>query len=210
MAKILPPAFYLKKTEWVAKNLLGKILVHVVDGKRRSGIIVETEAYLGGEDPACHSFGFRKSTRNQSLFLRGGHSYVYFIYGMYFCFNVVTRKANAPEAVLIRALEPLEGIEEMANSRRTNIIKDIASGPGKLCTALGINRNHDGLDLRDDRLFIEDYERFSKGKIEISARIGINVKNAGHSWPLRFYLANNPHVSRTKISSKRLLDAQAL
>ena len=107
----LPLDFYRQKTAVVAKKLLGKTLVHIVNGQRISGIITETEAYLGTTDRACHTFGDRRTTRTEAMYLPGGHSYVYFIYGMYNCFNVVTRDEKSPEAVLIRALEPVDGIE---------------------------------------------------------------------------------------------------
>ncbi len=184
MNKILPQDFYFNETVWVAKNLLGKILVRKYRGKIRAGRIVETEAYLGGDDPACHSFGYRKSLRNQSMFLAGGHSYVYFIYGMYFCFNVVTKSEKYPEAVLIRAVEPLAGIKSATN------------GPGKLCIAMNIDKKLDGLPLNNGPLFIAESEEKIKSKMGSSARIGISHKNAAKDWPLRFYITDNPYVSK--------------
>jgi len=190
----LPTEFYMQDTRTVAKELLGKVLVRKIGNKTLSGIIVETEAYLGNKDPACHSFGNKKTARNKSMFLSGGHSYVYFIYGMYFCFNVVTNDESAPEAVLIRAIEPLAGIKEMRSLR--NVKKDIhlTSGPGKLCMALSVNQELDGLKLNSSKIFIceRKHNLLSNIKIAKSPRIGINAKNAGHSWKLRYYIKSNP------------------
>jgi len=133
--KSLAEDFYCRETVSVARELLGQVLVRVLpDGLSLFGQIVETEAYLGLEDPACHSFGGRLSPRTQTLYLRGGYSYVYFIYGMYHCFNVVTGDENTPEAVLIRAVQPLEGLEAMWRVRsKAQKDRDLCSGPGKLC-----------------------------------------------------------------------------
>ncbi|HVK60908.1 MAG TPA: DNA-3-methyladenine glycosylase, partial [Bdellovibrionales bacterium] len=136
MARKLPFSFYQRDTEEVARELLGKTLVHVLKtGQRVSGRIVETEAYLGARDAAAHSRGGLRSKRTESMFLPGGHAYVYLIYGMHYCFNVVTREADEPQAVLIRALEPIEGIEFMRRRRRVKRDLDLCSGPGKLCDA---------------------------------------------------------------------------
>ncbi len=185
MNKILPQDFYFNDTIWVAKNLLGKVLVRNYRGQRRAGIIVETEAYLGSKDPACHSYGNRKSERNKSMYLPGGHAYVYFIYGMYFCFNVVTKDETNPEAVLIRAIEPLEGT-----------YKNKTNGPGKLCRELNIDKKIDGISLDKGPILIEESSQKLKIKLGTSARIGISHKNAARDWNLRFYLVNNPHVSK--------------
>jgi DNA-3-methyladenine glycosylase len=183
MNKILPQDFYFNDTVWVAKNLIGKTLVRTYRGQTISGTIVETEAYLGSDDPACHSYGNRKSKRNQSMFLSGGHAYVYFIYGMYFCFNVVTKDEKNPEAVLIRGVAP------------------IANGPGKLCRELKIDKKLDGILLNRGPIFITESSEKTKMKLGTSARIGIGHKNAARDWALRFYALENPYVSKMTLQS---------
>lgn len=187
-SKTLPAKFYRRDTATVARELLGCHLVHVVNGQRLSGRIIETEAYLGVTDRACHSFGGRRTERVKSMYLAGGHAYVYFIYGMHFCFNVVTRGHNEPEAVLIRALEPEEGLPEMRRHRRIRNDRDIANGPGKLCRALGIDRSCDGVDLTGGSLFIERGSPHEAESLVISERIGIEYSGEAATWPLRFEL----------------------
>jgi DNA-3-methyladenine glycosylase len=210
MGRRLPPSFYQRDTETVARELLGKTLVHIARGatggpQRLAGLIVETEAYLGNADPACHSFGDRRTGRTETLYLPGGHAYVYLIYGMHRCFNVVTRKRNEAEAVLVRALQPLDGVEAMRErrslrSRRPIKDTEIASGPGKLCDALGIDLSCDRLDLTGDELFIEEAPEscieFKTPPISASPRIGIEYAKEAATWPLRFFVTGNPHVSR--------------
>jgi DNA-3-methyladenine glycosylase len=194
----LPPDFYLRKTETVARSLLGQILLtQHSDGRMSSGRIVETEAYLGIEDPAAHSFGNRNTARIQSMYLSGGHAYVYFIYGMHFCFNVVTGPVGRPQAVLIRAIEPLEGIEMMRERRRVKKDRDLTNGPGKLCAALGIERKHDGLPLTQPPLWIQKGDRVPARKIVRAPRIGVDYAGEAAAWPLRFYIDGNLFVSRT-------------
>ena len=191
---ILTQKFYRSGTEKVARELLGCTLVHVVDGVRLSGRIVETEAYLGIGDAACHSFGDRRTPRTETMYLDGGHAYVYFIYGMHFCFNVVTRKVGEPEAVLIRALEPLEGIEEMKLRRDVDKLKkftptQLANGPAKLCQALGINRSQNAVSLQSSTLFIEKgLWKIDPSEIVSSPRVGVDYAGEAASWPLRFRL----------------------
>lgn len=188
MAKKLPLRFYRRDTTAVARELLGCRLVHIVNGQRLSGRIIETEAYLGLTDRACHSYGGRKTERVKSMYLAGGHAYVYFIYGMHFCFNVVTRGAREPEAVLIRALEPEEGVAEMRRRRRIALDRDLANGPGKLCQALAIDRSCDGADLTHDILFIEHGLPQEAESLAISERVGIEYAGEAAMWPLRFQL----------------------
>jgi len=192
----LPPAFYKQKTEDVARKLLGKKLVRVYRGRRISGIITETEAYLGTEDRACHSFGGRKTEKIKSMYLMGGHAYVYFIYGMYFCFNVVTRTADHPEAVLIRSLEPVEGIEFMEKLRKSKDLRNLTTGPGKLCQALKIDKNLDGESLLGNKVFIEDGDEISPRHIVAKPRIGIHYAKEARRWPLRFYIKENHFISK--------------
>jgi DNA-3-methyladenine glycosylase len=194
----LPVSFYQRKTIEVAKGLLGQRLVHVVGGRRLSGLIVETEAYLGVDDPACHSRGGLQSKRNASMYLEGGHAYVYLIYGLHYCMNVVTRGKGEPEAVLIRAIEPLEGVDEMRRRRKVKGDKLLTNGPGKLCQALGIAKNDDGCPLTGKILFIEKGERpIPSSHIVSCARIGVDYAGPAAKWPYRFYLKNHPFVSRT-------------
>lgn len=198
MSSVLPLDFYKRDTKKVAKELLGKILVHVTPkGERVSGRIVETEAYLGIEDRACHSFGDRKSARTQPLYMVGGHSYVFLIYGMHFCFNVVTREQGVPEAVLIRALEPLEGIEVMRKRRpKAKRDLDLTSGPGKLCSALAIDKKSDAVILNEGRLIIEDAPQLKPSKIIASPRVGVDYAGEAALWPLRFSERDNVFVSK--------------
>lgn len=190
MGRRLPARFFKAPTEKVARDLLGKILcVRTRAGVSRSRI-VETEAYLGAKDQACHSYRNRKTDRNKAMYLRGGHGYVYFVYGMHFCFNVVTRDAGMPEAVLIRAVEPLddEGVEPMTN------------GPGKLCRHLRIDRRHDGLSLtrRDSPIWLEEPKarEIKKETIHRGPRVGIDGAPEAKDWPLRFLYEGNRYVSK--------------
>ncbi|MHC1720503.1 MAG: DNA-3-methyladenine glycosylase [Clostridiaceae bacterium] len=192
--------FYMEDTKIVAKMLLGKLLVHEIDGKRISGIIVETEAYLGVTDKAAHSFGGRKTIRTEPMYGLGGYAYIYFIYGLYNCFNVVTRSEGVPEAVLIRALEPCDGLDAMAEARYNKAyselnksqLKNLANGPGKLCMALSIDRNLNGEDLCGNKLYIEDNPNIARPfKILTSKRIGVDYAEEARDFLLRFYIENN-------------------
>ena len=191
----MDPKFYLQPTKKVAQLLLGQLLcVRTSRGVVRTRI-VETEAYLGIKDPACHTFAKRKTQRNKSMYLQGGHCYVYFIYGMYFCFNIVTRDEQSPEAVLIRGVEPLDWTPKEKSSRTplpTN-------GPGKLCRYLEIDHKDDGLWLgsKKSRIWIEQSKFVvKKSQIIIRERVGIDSYPDARDWPLRFYLQDNPFVSR--------------
>ena len=166
------------------------MLVHHTDKGVIAGRIVETEAYTS-DDPACHaSRGMTK--RNATMFGEPGHAYVYFTYGMYHCFNAVTAPEGLGEAVLIRAVEPLEGIDIMSENRGTDKLTNLASGPGKLCMAFGLDRSHDKLDLLNSSLRILDDDA-SDFEVISSTRIGISL-GTDKLW--RFYIAGNPHVSR--------------
>jgi DNA-3-methyladenine glycosylase len=195
---ILAEKFYRRDTETVARELLGCVLVHETSGgKRVSGRIVETEAYLGLTDRAAHTFGDRRTPRTRSMYLEGGHAYVYFVYGMHFCFNVVTRTAEHPEAVLIRALDPLEGIELMHKRRKVKREVDLTNGPAKLRRALAIDRSHDGLSLVSSSLYIEKGPQVRESRmIECSPRIGVAYAEDAADWPLRFSIKGNVFVSK--------------
>lgn len=168
--KKLDREFYLQDTVDAAKALLGKVLVHKTEKGVLSGRIVETEAYLH-DDPACHaSRGMTK--RNEVMFGEHGHAYVYFTYGFHYCLNIVTQLRGIPEAVLIRALEPLQGIELMQQNRNKENEKDLCSGPGKLTQAMMIDIALNGEDLLSDRLYVLD-DRLDIGEIKARPRIGI-------------------------------------
>jgi DNA-3-methyladenine glycosylase len=175
----LPHDFYRRDARLVARELLGHRLVTFVDGVRTAGRIIETEAYLGADDPASHSHR-GPTARNAPMFLAGGFAYVYLIYGMYWCFNVVTGEEGEGEAVLIRAIEPLEGIDVMR--ARRGAARDLANGPGKLVIALGITREMNAADLASDRrVWIEEGVAVTDAHVRTTPRIGIS-RALEHHW----------------------------
>lgn len=181
----------------IARELLGKLLFTNIEGVICGGRIVETEAY-SWKERGCHAFNKRKSERNAIMFESGGHAYVYFCYGMHHMFNVVTNKKDHAEAVLIRAIEPVAGEEDM--KARRGILKSpfqLTAGPGKLTKALGIDRKLNGKLLVDDEVWIEDVgEKVNKNSIVASPRIGIDYAGDDALLPWRFYLKENPWVSK--------------
>jgi len=185
----LPRSFYERPTVVVARDLLGKVLVH----GPTAGRIVETEAYLGLEDKAAHaSRGLTPRTR--VLFGPPGHAYVYFIYGMHECLNLVAEPEGQPGCVLIRALEPLAGIELMRQRRPgARRLEDLASGPGRLTQAMGITRALYGADVTQGPLVVRRFKQEEPFEIEVSRRVGIRQCT---DWPLRFFIRGNPFVSR--------------
>lgn len=203
---ILPREFYMENTLNVAKKLLGKYLVHRIGGEELLGMIVETEAYIGPMDKACHSYNNKRTPRNETMYGPPGIAYVYIIYGMYYCLNVVTAEENKPEAVLIRAIEPIKGVETMAKNRYnigyqnlTKVaLKNLTNGPGKICKALGIDRSHDGEDLCKDRLFITEGIDIEDVLIETSPRINVDYAEEAKYYPWRYYIKDNPFVSHRK------------
>jgi len=198
----LDRTFFRQNPVDLARDLLGRHLVRYINGQRLTVRIVETEAYLGVPDLAAHTAGGRRTARNQSMYLDGGHLYVYFTYGMHYCMNIVASTAEDPVAVLLRAGEPLEGIEVMQASRsRATRLTDLCSGPAKLCQALQIDRKYDGIDLLapESAIVVEpgDLSRsFVKESIVTRPRIGVGYAKEWADKPLRFYLRDNPHVSR--------------
>jgi DNA-3-methyladenine glycosylase len=198
VGRVLPRAFYERETEIVAREMLGAVLECETDDGIASGIIVETEAYLGEHDLACHAAAGR-TARTEALYGPPGTSYVYFIYGMYWCFNAVTRTEGLPSAVLVRALEPLAGTALM-HKRRPRIRNevDLTNGPGKLCSALGIVGSMSGRSLQSKPVVIREGERVPDKKVEVTTRIGI-TKSA--DWPLRWIVRGNRFVSRGKLSA---------
>lgn len=201
MSSKLPREFYTRGNVLVvARQLLGCLLVvREADGARTSGMIVETEAYMGPEDKAAHSYNNRRTARTETMFGLGGMAYVYFIYGMYYQFNVVTNRENIPHAILVRALEPLEGVERMRERRPVKKERDLTSGPGKLCQALGLDRAFNGEDLLGERVWIEAAERrLAPNRVASGARIGIDYAEEYKEKPWRFWIKDNPYVSRLR------------
>lgn len=197
----LPREFYTRSdTLLVARQLLGcELVVPLPDGTRVSGLIVETEAYMGPEDKAAHSYGNRRTPRTETMFGTGGMAYVYFIYGMYYQFNVVTGRQDVPHAVLIRALEPLAGIEQMHERRPVKRDRDLTGGPGKLCQALGLDRSFNGEDLLGERVWIEAAaKRLAPRRIASGPRIGIDYAEEYKHEPWRFWIKDNIHVSKLR------------
>jgi DNA-3-methyladenine glycosylase len=212
--------FYSRPTLTVAQDLLGKFLI-VMDCADRnppflppckrgmgggfiiSGMIVETEAYIGGKDLACHA-SRGKTERTKVMFGKPGHVYVYMIYGMYCCLNIVTEKEGFPAAVLIRAIEPKKGVEKMLRNRKLSknagVIHELpllASGPGRLCQAFGIAKKLNGADLTGDKIWIEDRGiKIRKRDIIQTKRIGVDYAGKCKNYPWRFYIKGNKFVSK--------------
>jgi DNA-3-methyladenine glycosylase len=181
----------------VARDLLGKkLVVPLRNGARVTGIIVETEAYRGPEDRASHAWNGRRTQRTETMYGPGGTAYVYFVYGMYNQFNVVTNVEDIPHAILVRALEPSEGIEVMRRRRRGRSERELTSGPGRLCLAMGIDRKLDKADLLGDRVWIEEGISISPRQIARGPRIGIDYAEKWITKPWRFWVKENPFVSR--------------
>src|SRR5918997_4065581 len=195
----LTRSFYAREdTLLVARELLGKrLVVPSAEGARVSGIIVETEGYMGPEDRAAHSFGGRRTARTETMYARGGTVYVFLVYGLHHQFNVVTGREGVPHAVLIRALEPDEGIDIMRERRGLEDARRLASGPGKLCQALALDRGHDGEDLTGRRVWLEDVGR-AVGQSDVASgpRVGIDYAGEYITKPWRFWIKGSPFVSR--------------
>jgi len=189
-----PSTFYDRRTEWVARDLLGAVLeCRTADGTA-SGRIVETEAYLGPHDPACHAVA-GLTARTRHLHGPPGIAYVYLIYGVYWCFNAVTEPAGVGAAVLVRAVEPVDGLELMRARRPTaRRDRDLTNGPGKLCTALGIGGALSGVPLDHAPLRIVAGASVADAEVVVTPRIGIS---RAADWPLRYLLAGNEYLSRT-------------
>jgi DNA-3-methyladenine glycosylase len=196
--KKLPAEFYDRDdVVQIARDLLGKILITKFDGSTTSGMIVETEAYIGLTDKASHSFGGKRTVRNEDMYAAAGISYVYICYGMHHLFNVVTNKKDVPDPVLIRAIEPLKGIDTML--KRTGKLKldnTLTKGPGNVGKALGISKNHSGLNLLENKIFIADDDKiFKESEIDASKRIGVESAGAAALYPYRFFVKGNKYVS---------------
>lgn len=193
-----PEFFQRTDTLRVARETLGKLLVVPdTNGNRVSGMIVEVEAYLGVEDKAAHSYGGRRTARNEVTYGAGGHSYVFFIYGMYYQLNFVFGPVDHPHVLLIRAVEPVEGIETMRLRRGQMKDRNLTSGPGKLCIAFGIDRAKNGADLGGDTIWVENYRSFTESEIAVGPRIGIDYAEEFAEEPWRFWVTDNQYVSKT-------------
>ncbi len=203
--RVLPASFYNRETELVARELLGAILECTTRGVLCRGRIVETEAYIGEHDPACHA-ALGRTARTEGLWGPPGSAYVYLIYGMYWCANAVTRERGLASAVLLRAVEPLDGIETMRRRRKSaRTDHDLTNGPGKLCDAFGISGPaHHGASFLRGPLRILEGDPVPDSDVGITARIGINPANAGLTWPLRWIVRSSPWVS-ARAETRRML-----
>ncbi|MBA5851442.1 DNA-3-methyladenine glycosylase [Clostridium sp. cel8] len=205
--KKLTRDFYNRDTLKVAKELLGKILVHNINGKILSGKIVEVEAYKGITDKAAHSYGGRRTKRTEVMYGICGISYVFMIYGMYNCFNITTEDKNIPNAILVRALEPIDNLDIMSFNRFNKSYNELSkkqkinltNGPGKLCKALEIDRRLNNCDLCKNELYILDPEKYDF-TIESAKRIGIDYAEEAADYPWRFYIKDNIYVSKKPTS----------
>ncbi len=196
--KKLPPSFYEQPTLDVATALLGKVLVRVRNGTTLAGKIVETEGYIADIDNACHAYR-GMTERNKMMFGKAGTAYVYFTYGNHFMLNVVTEPEGKAAAVLIRALEPLKGLDEMKSHRGVEKWVDLTNGPGKLTQAMGIDRALNGISLQSNLLYIADGETIARKDIVVTARVGISQSK---ELPWRFYINENKFVSKGKPSAE--------
>lgn len=195
----LPCDFYARPSVLVAPDLLGRLLIREIGSQRLIGRIVEVEAYLGEDDAASHAFR-GPTTRNRSMFGPPGHAYVYIIYGIHTCLNIVTGQAGKGEAVLIRALEPLSGIEVMQRHRGGRPLRQLTNGPGKICQALAIDKSLDGHDLcAGQRLWLEAGERPDE-TLCAGPRVGVRGDDRALSRAWRFFLAKNSFVSRSPLN----------
>lgn len=214
----LPAAFFVRSAELVARDLLGRYLVRELDGTRLVLRLVETEAYLGVSDAASHARGGHRSARNAAMYLAGGHAYVYFVYGMHWCLNVVCAAAGEPHAVLLRAGEAVEGAGVMAERRglaRAPRARELAGGPARLCQALAIERRFDGADLRRGDLRLTAGEPVADIEVLRTRRVGVDYAGEAAGWPLRFLvrgsrevssragMGGNPRVSASRVGCDR-------
>ena len=194
----LPREFYERPVLSVARDCIGKHLIHASERGRTVGRIVEAEAYRGPEDRAAHSFGGRRTARTEVMFGPPGYAYVFLVYGLHWHFNLVTTAPGAPHAVLIRAVEPLEGVELMLERRRLPVVRrELTNGPGKLCEAFAIDRRCYGADLTQMPLYLsEGASGVRRPKVRRAPRVGVDYAGEWAARPWRFYDADSPFVSR--------------
>lgn len=197
---VLPQSFYLEgDVVHISKKLLGKIIVTNIDNHLTCSRIVETEAYDGRMDKACHAYPNRKTPRTEVMFKEGGRSYVYLCYGIHYLFNIVTHAENEPNAVLLRAVEPMMGVEIMVNRRKIKSQINLTNGPGKLASALGITRGLNDVVLYDVSSPIwlgEEKGKEYQPEVIQTTRIGVAYADEDALLPWRFYIKDNPYVSR--------------
>ena len=191
--------FYQQDAVSAAKNLLGKILVRKINGEKIMVKIVDTEAYRGAEDKASHAYDNKETKRTKTMFARGGLAYIYLIYGIYHCFNIVTAEEDNPHAVLIRAVEPVKGLELIRDNRKikSKKIEDLTNGPGKLSQALKIDRSLDGVDLiKSNKLYLLD-DNQRNFKIKAAPRVNIDYAEEYRDKKWRFYIKDNKYISKS-------------
>lgn len=195
--------FYMDDSIHVAQRLLGKVLVHeTADGIVRCRI-VETEAYMGVLDKGSHAYSGKITPRTATLYEEGGIAYVYLIYGMYHCMNVVVNVKGLAQGVLIRALEPIQGIELMKKRRNIDNVKNLCNGPGKLCTAMNITKKENGVNLIESPLYLEEPETDIPFEITAAKRINIDYAEEAKDFLWRFYIKDNPYVSVKEKQTRR-------
>ncbi|MFL5727942.1 MAG: DNA-3-methyladenine glycosylase [Cytophagaceae bacterium] len=197
----LPRKFYTgEDVIQISKELLGKFLYTNIDGKFTGGMIVETEAYYGEKDKASHAFGNKRTPRTEPFFKEGGISYVYLCYGIHYLFNIITNKKDIPHAILIRAIEPTEGLEYMLHRRRmSKPLYNLTAGPGAMSMALGITTKHNALDLLGNDIWLEDKGiKIEEKNIVASPRVGVAYAKEYALKPWRFRIAGNPWTSKAK------------
>lgn len=196
----LKSSFYTQPdTVGIARALLGKKLVSVIGGKRAAGIICETEAYCGTEDRGCHAYNGRYTDRTKIMYAAGGVAYVYLCYGIHQLFNVVTHSEGEPHAVLIRAIEPVDGIDIMQQRRGKSIaLSALAAGPGLVSVCLGLTTKHTGISLMGDTIWIEDAPAIHDKQIVSSARVGMNFSGPYKTIPWRFRILDSPFTSKAR------------
>jgi len=195
--------FYTRNVLEVSQDLLGKLLVYENNGRRIIGRIVEVEAYMGPNDKAAHSYGGKVTERTKVMYKEGGYVYIFMIYGMYYCFNIVAANENEPQAVLIRAIEPVEDMEIMSKNRYKKNYheltsyqrKNLSNGPGKLCNAMNIDKTLNGEDLCGDKIYVVESEEENFETVS-SKRIGIDYAEEAKDFLWRFYIKDNKYVSK--------------
>lgn len=198
-ALVLPLDYYLHHDVlFLSRDLLGKVLMTNIDGKITGGIIVETEAYRGPEDRASHASAGRRTNRNEVMYARGGYAYIYLCYGIHNLFNIVTNAKDIPHAILIRAIEPIQGIETMLIRRgKEKLQRTLTAGPGALSQALGINLNHNGMLLTGPEIWLEDRGmNYSPEQVVMRPRIGIDYAGEDAFLPWRFCVKGSPWLSK--------------
>jgi DNA-3-methyladenine glycosylase len=202
----LPASFFTRPTELVARSLLGCLVVSAVDGRLTAGRIVETEAYLGADDPGSHAATKGMTARNAVMYGPGGTAYVYFTYGNHHMLNVVCEEEGTAGAVLLRALHPTHGIDAMSHRRGGRALHELCSGPGKLCQALGVDASDNGTVFGEGRLSLYHGDLTPGERIAVSGRVGLT---RGHELQLRYYVQGDPFVSRGRIGSRSVKQAES-